>query len=158
MTGTATAAGVTRARDFRNSLQSTAHDFSFYGALRNKETGTNERFVSAPLLACRIAELANRTKQRIARESRTVFSARFTVPSARFTVPSARFSFGEPAPQSVTILPDDGGLGSRDIQNPLAQHRRRRNEHTTTRRLKPRLRHALFLVNMNRKPHVRATN
>ena len=151
MTGTAAAARATNARDVRNSLQSAAQNFSFNRALRNKETRTDQSFLTAPLLARRIAELANRSQQRITRESRTMFSTGFR----RL---SPVLNFGELAPQYVTILPDDGGLGSRNVHNPLGQHRRGRNEHTTPCRLKPRLRNPLFLIDLNRNPHVRAAN
>ena len=71
---------------------------------------------------------------------------------------SFRFKLREMTLQIPTILPDDGGFGSRDIHNSFGQQRRRRHEHTTTRGLKPRLRQSLIFIDLNGKPHVRAAS
>lgn len=75
MTRTAAPARVARARDFGNGLQSAARNLSFNSAFRNKETGADERFVSAPIVARGVAVLANRSQQRVAGELRTVLPA-----------------------------------------------------------------------------------
>src|ERR1700754_575951 len=126
MTRTAPTARVARARDFTNSLQSTARNLSFNGAFGNKEARADERFVAGPVVARGIAVLAYRRQQRIAREFRTVLSS---------WLKTMKDSFNR-----VSVLPDDGGFGSRDIHNPFGQQRRGRHKHTTTRALKPRLR------------------
>jgi len=66
---------VTRARDFGNRLQSAARNLSFNSAFRNKEARADERFVAAPIVACGVAVLANRSQQRVAGEFRTMLPA-----------------------------------------------------------------------------------
>lgn len=107
MTRTAATAGVARTSDFGNRLQSTDRDLSFNGAFRNKEACADERFVATPIVARGIAVLTNRRQQRVTRQLRTVLSSRLETMKDSFN--------------GVTILPDDGGLSSRDIHNPLGQ-------------------------------------
>ena len=142
MTRTAAAARVARACDFRNGLQSATRNLSFDRAFGNKEARANQRFIACPIVARGVAVLTNRRQQRVTSELRAMFS------------PWLRFS----KLQRASILPDDGGFGSRDIDNPFGQYRRRRNQHTATRRLKPRLRQPLMFIDLNRKPHMRAAN
>ena len=101
MTGTAAAAGVTDARDFGDSVESSRRNLVFNRAFRNEEARANKRFIARPLVAHRIAKLANRSQEGVARKFWTVFAAGFKV--------------GKVSPECITILPDDGGFGSRDI-------------------------------------------
>ena len=144
MTRTAAAARVARARHFSNTLQSARGDLTFDSAFGNKETRADKCFVAGPVVARGVTVLTNRRQQRITRQFRTMLSP--------------CFQLRQVSCQCAAILPDDGGFGSRDIQNPFGQHRQRRHEHTTTRRLKPRLRHHLPLVDLYRKPRVRAAD
>ena len=77
MTRTAAAAGVARARDFRNAAQSAARNLSFDGAFRNKEARADQRFVARPIVARGVAVLANRGQQRVTNELGAVLSFRF---------------------------------------------------------------------------------
>ena len=144
MTRTAAAAGVARARDFRNAAQSTAGNLSFDGAFGNKEARADQRFVAGPIITRGVAVLANRSQQRVAGQLRTVLSPGLQPRKVSF--------------QRARILSDERGFGSRDIHNPLGQQRRRRHQHTTTRRLKLRLRNRVMFIDLNRKPHVRAAD
>lgn len=110
MTRTAATARVARARDIRNALQSKRRDLSFNGAFGNKEASADERFVAAPIVARRVAVLANRRQQRVACQFRTMLSPWLKAMKDSFNC--------------VAILPDDGGFGSRDIHNPFGQQRR----------------------------------
>src|SRR5829696_5450899 len=100
MTRTATAAGVTGSRDFGDSCKFARSDLVFNRTFRDEEARADERLVANPFIARRITELANRLQQRVTRKLRAMLSAGFT---ELFT------------PKCVTILPDDGSLGSRNI-------------------------------------------
>ena len=77
MTGTATAARVTNTRYFSNGVETARGDFVFNRAFRDEEARANKRFVTCPFVARGVAELANGSQERVDRQLRTVFPARF---------------------------------------------------------------------------------
>ena len=119
-------------------------DLAFDSAFGNEETRADECFVTGPFIARGVTVFANRGQQGVTCEFRTVLSGWLELGNVCF--------------QSRQIVPNNGGLRSRNIQNTLRQHRQRRHEHTTTRRLKPGLRNRVILINLNRKPHVRTAD
>ncbi|HEU5460243.1 MAG TPA: hypothetical protein VFU83_07095, partial [Pyrinomonadaceae bacterium] len=60
MTRSATAAGVTRIRHFGNCREAVRLNLTFDCTLRHEEARTDQRLVTRPLIARRIAEIANR--------------------------------------------------------------------------------------------------
>ena len=95
MTGTTAAACVADSRDFGHSFESARGDLVFNRTFRDEEARADERFVAGPLFTRRIAELANRRQQRVAREFRTVLSVCFQAlqTSAQVYYSSFRGSF-----------------------------------------------------------------
>lgn len=144
MTRTAAAAGVTRAGHIGNGPQSARRDLVFNCAFGNKETCANQRFVARPLIARGIAVLANGRQQRVARQLRTMLPRRLQT--------------NKTTPQLGHVLRERRSFGRRCAHHVLRQQRRRRDQHTTTRSLKFRLRNHVFVADLNRKPHVRAAD
>jgi len=107
MTRAAASAGVADAGHFRHGCKLTTSDLVFDRAFGNEKAGADECFIADPFVACRIAVLANRRKQGVAGEFRTVLFAALKV--------------GKVACQFVGILANGGRFGSRDIHNSLGQ-------------------------------------
>ena len=139
MTRTATAAGVTDSRDFGYGLKISRGNLVFNRSFRDEEAGADKGFVAGPLVACRIAELPNRSQQCVVCEFRTVLSVYFQTvqTSAQVYYSSFRRSF------------------TNDL---FSQQRSGRDQNRAARSSELRLRHYLRFIDLDSEADVSATN
>src|SRR6185369_6034358 len=132
MTRSTAAVCVTGARHFSNCREAAGLNLTFDCTLRHEEARTDQRLVTRPIVARRIAEIADCVEQRFAGESST---------------PGIH----------VCLFLLDRRRGRRcQSYHLLGQQRRSRNQIAAACRAESRLRYRMCFVNLDREPHVRA--
>ena len=137
MTRTATAAGVTNSRHFGYGLKISRGNLVFNRPFRDEEAGADKRFITGPLVARSIAEITNRSEQRIACEFWTMLSVCFQTVQTQVYYSSFRRSF------------------TNDL---FSQQRCGSDQNRVARSSKLRLRHDLRFIDLDSEANVRATD
>ena len=141
MTRAATAAGVANGCHFGNRLQPPRLNLALDCTFRHKKTGTDQGFVTSPIVASRIAVLAYGVEQRCTSELDALCICGLNAKSLN---------------QCARILSVRSSFSGGDAGHAFCQNRRGRNQNVATRCPEFRLCDMLPFVNLNREPHVRA--